>query len=333
MLKNWKTVVVLLSVSLAVPLFGTQCAEAKENSKAPKNSKAVKTSKASKNSNASKASEDSIVGDKDDAVRSVLIKLETAICSKNVESTAQLFADEISFIDQSGEETRGRAALRERFEQLFKQATATAIGIHPQSITFPAENVALIVGEVSRKHEKQDLPASRFSMVLAKKNNAWQINQMTETTMQASQTENRLQELNWLIGDWSADKTDVSARMNVEWAPSRKFITSKTTIKKGSAQPQVDTQVIGWDPQHNTIISWHFDSNGGFGSGTWNKVPNEDKWTVDVAGVGADGSNTTASNVFAQKTSDQFVWQSIHRSLDGAAIADSEAITVNRDKR
>ncbi len=300
MFNNWKAGVVLLALTLILPMHSALSAEPVA---------------------------------KDDDVRSVLIKLEAAITSKKADDASSLFSDDISFIDQSGEETRGRAALRERFDQLSKQTTASAIGIHPQNITFPANDVALVVGEVSRKHENQNLPASRFSMVLAKKNNVWQINQMTETTMQTVETANRLQELNWLIGEWSAEKPDATAHMIVEWAPSRKFITSKCTIGRTGAQPQVDTQVIGWDPQRKTIISWHFDSNGGFGSGTWSKQPNENKWAADVAGVGADGSNTMASNVFTIKTPDEFVWQSVHRSLDGAAVADTEAITIHRDKR
>ncbi len=318
MRNNWKTGLVFLNITLVLAMTSAQSAEAKEKSKVLSKSKVTETSP---------------VADKDDSVRSVLIKLEAAISSKNATAADLLFADDISFIDQSGEETRGRTALRERFEQLFKQSSASAIGIHPQNISFPADQVALVVGEVSRQHENQDLPASRFSMVLVRKNNAWQIKQMTETAMQAAQSENRLQALNWLIGEWSTEKQDASAHMNVEWAPSKKFITSKCTISKTGAPAQIDTQVIGWDPQHNAIISWHFDSNGGFGSGTWNKSQNESKWTVDVAGVGADGSNTKASNVFTLKAPDEFVWQSIHRSLDGADVADTEAITVHRAKR
>ena len=300
MFKNWKAAVVLFALTLILPIHNAKSAEPIA---------------------------------KDDEVRSVLIKLEAAISSKKSADASSLFADDISFIDQAGDETRGRAALRERFEQISNLPNPSAVGIHPQSINFPANDVALVVGEVSRKHDNQNLPASRFSMVLAKKNNIWQINQMTETTMQVADHTNRLQELNWLIGEWSAEKSAASAHMVVEWAPSRKFITSKCTISKTGAQPQVDTQVIGWDPQRNSIISWHFDSNGGFGSGTWSKRPNENKWAADVAGVGADGSNTVASNVFTIKTPDEFVWQSIHRSLDGAAVADTEAITVHRDKR
>ena len=134
------------------------------------------------------------------------------------------------------------------------------------------------------------------------------------------------------IRRWSANKPDGSAELNIEWAPSKKFILSKCTLSKQTMQPQIDTQVIGWDPQHNSIISWYFHCNGGFGNGAWNKQPNEEKWTVEVAGVSADGNNTTASNVFTLKTRDEFVVESTHRSLDGAIVGDTEAITVRRVK-
>ena len=38
------------------------------------------------------------------------------------------------------------------------------------------------------------------------------------------------------------------------------------------------TQVIGWDPAAGTIRSWMFDSDGGFGEGTWSKKDNS--WIV-----------------------------------------------------
>jgi uncharacterized protein (TIGR02246 family) len=283
------------------------------------------------NANSAETTKDSASVQPDDAVRSVLMGLESAVSKKNVESAAALFAEDAHTIDQGGEEIRGRKALRERFDRL-KDASAPAVGIHPQSITFPADTVALVVGEVSRKHGQEDLPASRFSMMLVKRENNWLITELQETTMQSAQTESHLQDLDWLIGQWSASMPDASAQLNFDWSPDKKFITSKCTLNK-NGKAQVDSQVIGWDPQHNTIISWHFDSNGGFGSGTWSKQPADNKWTVHVAGVGADGSNSVASNVFTLKSSDEFVWQSVHRTLDGDTVRDTEPITVHRVKR
>jgi uncharacterized protein (TIGR02246 family) len=269
----------------------------------------------------------------DDAVRMVLRSLESAIASKNIDSALAQFTDDGLFIDQAGDEIRGQAALHERFNQLLKVDPQPTIGIHPETITFPATNVALTVGEVSRKLGKHDSPVSRFTIVMLKRNNTWKISELTETAMHASQVESHLQDLSWLIGSWSSSKPDATAQLDVEWAPNKKFMTSKYSFKKPGVEQQIDTQMIGWDPQHDSIVSWHFDSNGGFGSGIWSKHPSEDQWTVQVAGVGADGSNTVVSNIFTLKTPDEFVWQSIHRSIDGITVADTEPITVHRVKR
>ena len=269
----------------------------------------------------------------DDLVRAVLIGLEGAIASKSAEKASALFAEDVIFIDESGEAVRGQKALTERFAQWFKTPAMPLVGIHPQSITFPADNVALVVGEVSRKLAQDHLPVTRIAMVMVKKGGNWQIQEATETAMKSAMGISRLQELDWLIGQWSAENKDASARLIVEWAPAKKFITSRYTLNKQGLQPETDIQVIGWDPQHNSIISWHFDSNGGFGSGTWNRHPTEHRWTVNVAGVSADGGNSMASNVFTVKTADEFVWQSVNRSLDGVTVADTEPIIVHRVKQ
>lgn len=265
------------------------------------------------------------------AVRNVLIALEKAFSSRG-EGAGMLFAENALHIDQAGDEIRGRAALQARFDEHLKTSTA-AIGIHPESITFPAANVALVVGEVSRKQEEKLLPTTRFSMVMVKANGSWLINQVTETAMQAAQMESQLQQLDWLIGSWSTNKSDSTAELKVEWSPQgKKFITSKYSLTKSGKTPQVDSHVIGWDPQRRCIVSWHFDSNGGFGTGIWSKQPNENTWIVDVTGVGGDGSNISASNTFSLKSADEFVWQSTHRSLDGVALTDTDPLTVRRIK-
>ena len=314
MLAALKTALIVVALSLVLPGLSAHCQPTGTRAKVSSDS-------------AKKASSDS---PQEIELRSVLITLEQAIASKNAEKIGALFAEDTVFIDQSGDQINGRTALQDRFAQLLKGEAVSVLGLHPERTSFPASNVGLVVGVVSRRHEQDDLPMTRFSMVVVKRGGAWLINELTETVMQTAQTESRLRDLSWLIGDWRVDKTDASAQMNVEWAPGKKFIISKTILNKKGTEPQIDSQVIGWDPQGNRIVSWHFDSNGGFGSGTWTRKPAENQWTVAVDGVGADGSNTSASNVFAQKSADEFVWQSIHRSLDGVAVTDTECLTVRR---
>ena len=56
------------------------------------------------------------------------------------------------------------------------------------------------------------------------------------------------------------------------------------------------TQVIGWDPAAGTIRSWMFDSDGGFGEGTWSKKDNS--WIVKFNQVLPDGRKASATNIY-----------------------------------
>lgn len=271
------------------------------------------------------------IENKDSDIRAALISLEDAFASKNLEKAIGQFAENAIFVDQAGEQTAGRLALQARLEPLFKQSSAIPLmGFQPESIRFPAPGVASVVGIVSRKQGTISLPTTRFTMLMVRQNDAWRISDITETAIQSSRAEDRLADLDWLIGEWRVDKKDVAAQMKVEWAPGRKFILAKTTITKPDKSEQVDTQVIGWDPRNNRIISWHFDSNGGYGTGVWSANAEQNKWNVDVSGTGADGSLTTATNVFTFKKSGEFSWQSVNRSLDDAPVPDTEALMVQR---
>ncbi|MBY0547325.1 MAG: SgcJ/EcaC family oxidoreductase [Candidatus Obscuribacterales bacterium] len=322
MTKNW-IAFIALTLGFALSNFP---ADGAPNSR-KKSSAGTVVGKSSSTAAETKAGED-----REHDVRAVLISLEQAFASKTLAKVIELFSENAIFIDQSGEQTQGREPLRNRFAPLFQQETIPVVGLHPESVRFPAPGVASVVGVVSRKRGTSQLPATRFTMLMVQTNSNWQISEITETVIQSAQFEDRLAELDWMIGEWRVNKTDVDAKMNVEWAAGKKFILAKTTITKPDKTEQIDTQVIGWDPQNNRIISWHFDSNGGYGSGAWSKRPDKNEWSVDVIGVGADGSTTRATNVFQLKGSSEFSWQSVNRSQNDEPVADTEALNVQRLK-
>ncbi len=313
---NQKQTNVLIVLALALLSQGT-CDSVCAKSKAPK---AVKDSMQSNS-----------LEQEEMAVRNVLIALEKSLSSKG-EGAGQLFAENAVHIDQAGDEIRGRAALQARFDEQLKTSTA-AIGIHPESITFPDEQ--------RRSHCWAKLVATKKTNSCdytffhgAGKSKRFMVDQSSHRNSHASaQMESQLQQLDWLIGNWATDKSDSAAELKAEWSPQgKKFITSKYILNKTGSNPQIDSHIIGWDPQRRSIVSWHFDSNGGFGTGIWVKLPNENTWAVAVTGVGGDGSIISAENTFSLKSPDEFVWQSTHRSSDGIAVADTTPITVRRVK-
>jgi hypothetical protein len=99
-------------------------------------------------------------------------------------------------------------------------------------------------------------------------------------------------------------------------------------IKKAGSEELDSQQIIGWDPRREQIVSWIFDSRGGFGSGTWSRRDNQ--WLVDSEGVDPEGRSTSATNIIANKSPNSFSWQSVNRIIEGESLSDTAPLTINR---
>ncbi|MBX9568059.1 MAG: nuclear transport factor 2 family protein [Candidatus Obscuribacterales bacterium] len=261
----------------------------------------------------------------------LLFEFGNAINAGNVNRTMSFWSDDALFVDQSGEETRSRSALESRFAKLFEERGRDSLTLHAERTTFPADNVALVVGEISRKKEGIELPASRFTMVLIKQNGTWLINEATETVIQEKKPSDQLKLVSWLVGDWKVADSTNSVRLDVKWSENRNLLLSKSITEKNDGSKSVDYQIIGFDPRTNNIVSWHFASNGGFGYGKWTK--NGEEWSVDYAGVDQNGANTSARNIFTPKGSDGFTWHSVDQIADEKPIPDTAIVTLERIKK
>lgn len=265
-----------------------------------------------------------------------MASLKQAVLDGNAQAMASHWTEDAIFIDESGEETCGRSALQQRFDALFKSRQAKAGGaptnieFEPEKVTFPSANVALVVGEISRHIGENDLPATRFSMILEKQNGQWQINQATETRIAGeSSAYEHLCDLGWLVGNWKTATANGAATMNVDWAPGKNFLRATCiTTEKDNPTQKIDTEIIGWDERTGSIVSWYFGFHGDFSYCKWKRAGND--WTVEVAGVASDGSDVRSTDVYSQKSPSQFTWQSIGRMTAGASLPDSQLLTVDR---
>lgn len=87
-------------------------------------------------------------------------------------------------------------------------------------------------------------------------------------------------------------------------------------------------QMIGWDPAAKQIRSWVFDSDGGFGEGTWTKK--ESRWFIPFTGTLPDGSKSSAVNIITYLDNDTFTWQSVNREVDGEILPNVDEVVVVR---
>lgn len=291
-------------------------------------------SSSSKNESKKTASKKQATTSAEETVREQIKKLEQALASGDLKAVVAAWGPQGNYTDVDGTMTSGRAALEARFGRIFSEDGKQNVALVVDSVRMISRDVALAQGIVRRKNVPFVLgPETRFSMVFDKPNGSWLLESAIETSLTegASQKQDRLAELSWLIGDWQAEGKGGTARMQAEWVANKKFISCRYQIRKDKDSPVIESrQVIGFDPRLEKPVSWHFDEGGGFGHSTWEHGAN--RWTVDAEGVEPDGSVTRATNIITLGDKDNFVWQSIDRSINGESIGDTNTLKVQRVK-
>ncbi len=131
-----------------------------------------------------------------------------------------------------------------------------------------------------------------------------------------------------MIGEWVDQDEETSIETSCRWTSNGNFMTRSFTVIAGDAIALEGTQVIGWDPQRKQIRSWVFDSDGGFGDGSWTRAG--DRWTVKNRFQTSGGRQGKSTNTFTYVDADTFKWQSKNRSLGDEGLPDVDAVAVQR---
>ena len=88
-------------------------------------------------------------------------------------------------------------------------------------------------------------------------------------------------------------------------------------------------QIIGWDPVKETIRSWIFDSDGGFGGSLWSKR-GDNKWYAHTHFTLADGRKASAMHVYTKINDTTYTFESRARDIDGQLLPNIGPFTVNK---
>ena len=268
-------------------------------------------------------------GDFEAAIKSRLRELTIALASSDAKTLSALWLEDGTYSNENGQEWKGRAALEKRFTAVFANEGRLLLDFVPVTVRQLADNVATVDGFVKFKDEPSGSPDARFSMVFQKQTNGtWLIVSANETAYVGRERLDRLKPLAWLIGEWAVEKDGSSMVVKSEWAANKKFIHLRYMVKKAGSEELDSQQIIGFDPRRDQIVSWTFDSRGGFGFGIWSRRDNQ--WLVDSDGVDPEGRSTSATNIIANQTAKSFSWQSVNRSVEGEPFSDTAQLTISR---
>lgn len=262
------------------------------------------------------------------AIRDRIAALATAAASGDVAKMASLWLPDGSYVDEDGTQTRSRQSIQERFAAVRDGNRKVNIAVNPTLIKLLGADAAWVEGTVSRQTSLSMEPSTRFTMLLQKNDGNWMISSATETAITNKSAADHLGMLDWLIGEWSSQHGDGKVKMTAEWTANKAFILCKFRLEPPQGGAKLDSQVIGWDPTREQIVSWHFDSNGSFGYGSWSKRGKQ--WIVHAEGVEQSGSRTNATNLMSMEDRNKFSWQSVGRTIDGVPVGDTQPLVVQR---
>ena len=220
----------------------------------------------------------------------------------------------------TGEITRGRAAMRDLFTALFATDPSGRLDLDIEAIRLVNADVAvvdaLLAVSFAAPAAEQTPSRRRLSAVVVRRDDHWQIDSVREATIDQvpatlktardRRAARPLEELAFLVGTWEGRCAAATVVTRCTWAADGAFlfrthlVTADRTpapppagdrgipglLVPGSSGTREVSEIIAFDAHADRIRSWLFTSHGRFAEGVWSR--SGDRWVVEVEGKGAD---------------------------------------------
>ncbi|MDR3623397.1 MAG: SgcJ/EcaC family oxidoreductase [Paludisphaera borealis] len=269
-------------------------------------------------------------GDDEKAIRVLLDAFTKAFDAGDAAAAAATYSENGIVVDEQGERTEGRAAIRDQYARSFADNPGSTITIKVDSLRLLGPETAIEEGRTTIKPAAgAGAPdVSRFVAVYVKQGGQWRQAVVRDEIARDLTPHDRLKELEWLVGDWVNESQDAVVSTTCAWAVGGNFLDREFTMKTEGRPVLTGTQRIGWDPLKQQFKTWIFDSEGGHGEGYFTRIG--DEWVIKVEGVRQDGQPASSTNVVRRLGKDRISWQSVQRTLGGSAIPGVDEFVIVR---
>src|SRR3954447_7764921 len=309
-----------------VVLAACQGAEAQESAKAEKDPSPTAKAAARPTVAAPLTRQD----DDAKAIAALVASFTKAFNAGDATAAAATFAEDALVVDEEGERTEGRDAVRDRLAGAFDDSPGRPIAIKGDTLRFLGPDTALEEGRttITPAGAGGVAEVSRFTVVYVKHDGRWLQSAVRDEVSHDLTPHDRLKELEWLVGEWINESQDAVVQTTCKWADNGNFLIREFTLKTHGLPVLSGTQRIGWDPVRRQFKTWIFDTEGGFGEGYFSR--NGDEWVVKAEGVRQDGKHASVTNILKRLGKDRASWQSVDRTLGDLAMPGIAEFTLVR---
>ncbi len=239
---------------------------------------------------------------------------------RNAAALAEGWTVDGTFLNCDGKRYQGRKAIETFFQSAFADGDDLPLKINISSVSAIADG-STAIEEGTTAVGDTTTPVTQYTAVHVKENGEWKVAWVEERQMAPSYS---LDDLAWLCGTWRPSNIpNPPATFTVEKVQDGKFL-------QGTTSDKLVRQIIGIDPSSRKVVSWHFDSQGGFGTGQWEK--SADGWKQVAKGVLPDGTTCSATYSIVPLSHDSFLFQSSGRYAGPIELPDTGAIKLERVK-
>jgi len=243
----------------------------------------------------------------------------------DAKAVAAMWTENGEFREPSGQTIVGRAAIEKLYAELFKANAGAKIEVLVKSVRFPAKDLAVEEGLLRSWRGSKDLPSSTaYVAVQVRENGQWKIALSSE----AGAGQDRLEDLDWLLGDWTTKVKDDTMKLSLKHDPKKPVIQATFTRTAAGKEPLTGNIRIAPDPETGQIRSWGFEDDGAHSQALW--FCDGKSWILDCRGVLADGTPTAERIVLQRVTPDIITWRAIDRVLGETPLPDTTPVRLTR---
>jgi len=275
-----------------------------------------------------RAEQDSEADEK--SIRNIAQSYQEAYNQQDAAKLTREWTSDATYINPvTGESAEGREAIEQLFKKKFAEGKKRRLQITIKSIEFPKAGQAIEMGVMQVSLDDRPPQEVAYQAEYAKENGKWQIKAINEIELQVPSSHfKQLESLAWLVGKWEDSDENVEILFDNQWDKYKNFITQYFKMKIYGQDDIEGKQIIAWDPVKDVVRSWVFDSDGGFGEGTWGKVDNS--WNATMYFTLSDGRVASSKNIYTPVDDYSYTFASVEREVDGEILPDMDPVTVEK---